>query len=366
MPAGKQQVLIISDITEWNPKFANDFSKKFECIHYTVPAKKEDFFADLKGKLKNISAIWAMWAGFSAYGTKVGDDIISQLPKSVKIFAISPVGYDRYDIESFTKHGIIVSNSRALGSNAVADIALHLLLSTFRFTTALELSLRKEQNLFLARSKINSTSFIDGKPKPRSDGSFAFGDNVGGRVVTSPAGHNCGILGLGAIGKNIARRVATLNMNVHYFTRTPIDPEILTALPPMTAHSDLDEFFSVSDALILALPLTEDTKYIVNATTLAKLPSGARIINVGRGGLINTDDLVAALDAGHISAAGLDVYEAEPAIPANLLERWDVTLLPHVGSATIETVEQAENGIMANIENVLLEGGRGITPLNNI
>ncbi|KAK9327152.1 hypothetical protein V1520DRAFT_372254 [Lipomyces starkeyi] len=197
---------------------------------------------------------------------------------------------------------------------------------------------------------------------------FAFGDNVAGRSVTCPTGKRCGIVGMGAIGKEIARRAVAFGMSVHFYTRTPLSSETLATLPvsSMIAYSSLQDLLPNCDVIVLCVPLGAHTHHILNTKSLALLPKGARVVNVGRGGLIDTEALVAALDSGHLTSAGQDVFEGEPEIQEILLDRWDVTILPHIGSATLESVVTAEDAIMRNIENVVLEGGCGITPVNCI
>ncbi|KAK9325641.1 hypothetical protein V1517DRAFT_313934 [Lipomyces orientalis] len=362
---GRPKVLIISDITESNPTYI-EFSKKFECIRY-VPTTKEQLLTDLQSeKLRDITAIWAMWFGFAELGGTIEKDVFEAIPPSVKVVSIAPVGYDRYDIDFLTKRGIILTNNPGLGADAVADIALFLVLATFRFTTVLEHSLRKERQVFRSREVLNSDKFVNGIPSRREENVFGFGNNIGGRTITSPGGKRCGVVGVGAIGKEIIRRVVAFGMSAHYYTRTPLPSETLATLPAssMTAYSSLDELLPNCDVIVLCVPLSVHTYHILNSKTLALLPQGARVVNVGRGGLIDSDALVAALDSGHLTSAGLDVFEGEPQIPEILLDRWDITILPHIGSATQETVISAENGIMRNIENVVLEGGSGITPVN--
>ncbi|KAK9449495.1 uncharacterized protein V1518DRAFT_416160 [Limtongia smithiae] len=376
MPASpRPKVLIVSEISEENPVYIEEFSRHFECIHYR-PTSIAQFEADLtKPEYADIAGVWAMWLGFAEFGPgKLSPRVLNALPPTVKVFAIATIGYDHYDVDAFTKRGIVFTHNRGIGSLQVADIALFLLLATFRFTSALEHHLRTRGSLPLARgdarvevfdhSVANRNAVAAATPRL----AYEFGDRVGGRPVESPYGRRCGIVGMGAIGKEVVRRVIGLGMSVHFYTRTPLAHIVLEKLPmhAVTVYSSLEELLPNCDVIVLCLPLTPQSKHMLNDDTLAKLPAGARVVNVGRGGLIDTDALVRALDSGHISAAGLDVYESEPELPSSLRERWDVTLLPHIGSATIETVEMAEIGVMRNIENVLLQHGKGITPLNDL
>lgn len=320
-------------------------------------------------EISDIAAVWAMWVGFVEFGP-VSSAVIAALPSSVKVFAIASVGYDRYDIDQFTRQGILVCNSPGMGTYAVADIALFLLLSTFRYTTVYEHILRQDKHTILTRNKVNSNAWSNktGLPETLDDLSkFAFGDKIGGKRLQSTFGKRCGIVGAGAIGKEIVKRVSVMGMAVHYCTRTPLTKTALEELPAanMTAYSSLEELLPNCDIVILSLPLGPATHHLLNAKTIAMLPVGAKIVNVGRGPLIDTEALIEALESGHISSAGLDVFEFEPLIQERLLNRWDVTLLPHLGSCSVDTVIAAENNIMANIDNIL-NGGLGLNALNKL
>ncbi|KAK9474603.1 Glyoxylate reductase-like protein [Dipodascopsis tothii] len=363
----KPKVLIIQDVDEKSEAFL-DFSKRFECIRYR-PTTEEQFIADMKvAPYNDIAAVWAMWTGFIEFGP-VRAEVIKALPPTVRVFGISSVGYDRYDVEQFSRQGIVLCNSPGMGSHAVAELALFLVLSTFRFTSAFEHMLRQERNTIRCRNLMNSSGWDNATGLPVTNpnpGLFFFGESVGGRPVQTAYSRRCGVVGAGSIGKEIMKRVAACGMSVHYYTRTPLKPDVLATLPSdMVAHGSLEELLPNCDVIVLSVPLSAATKHMLNARTMALMPAGSRIVNVGRGPLIEENALLDALDSGHISSAGLDVFEMEPVIQERLAKRWDVTLLPHVGSSAVDTIGAAEINIMANIEDVLA-GGKGRTPVNAV
>lgn len=154
-------------------------------------------------------------------------------------------------------------------------------------------------------------------------------------------------------------------MNVHYTKRTPLSEKEVSALNyPVTFHENLESLLPKADLLVLACPLTSDTHHMINSNSLKLLPEEAKIINIGRGGLIDTKDLITALKSGRITGAALDVFETEPTINAELCDRWDVILTPHVGSSTIETSRGAENICINNITNVLRGEAGLVTRVN--
>ncbi|KAK9456527.1 hypothetical protein V1511DRAFT_204114 [Dipodascopsis uninucleata] len=362
----KPKVLIVADVTETN-KVYEDFQSKFECINYKITTK-EKLLEDLKTKYNDIRAIWAMWLGFVELGFIVEDDIQEAFPDSVDVIALASVGYDRFNIDLLTRKGIKLCNSPANESQGVAEIALHLMLSTFRYTSLYEHLLREKKNLGIARYSVDTDMWIKGMPKRQEGEAYSLGHNIGGRPSHSLKNRVCGIFGMGSIGREIAKRAFAFDMKVHYYTRTPLSEKVSVThglcLASMTAHSTIEELFKACDVLVLCVPLTPQTSGVVNTDSIRIMKPGVKIVNVGRGRLVNIPDLVEALDSGHVSAAGLDVYPDEPHLPEDLVNRWDVTLLPHIGSSTQETNISAENICMKNIEDIVLNGGPGISPVN--
>lgn len=192
-----------------------------------------------------------------------------------------------------------------------------------------------------------------------------FGETVSGRAVRQPRGHVVGIVGFGAIGKVIGQRLSSIGMKVHYTKTSVLSKSEKAALGyNATFHESAADLFKVSDLLVLACPLNSATKNLVNEESIKLLPQDARIVNIGRGGLIDTKALVRALRSGRISGAGLDVFEREPIIDDELCDRWDVVLLPHIGSATMETAELSEINCMNNINNIIFGDGKDLTSVN--
>lgn len=153
-----------------------------------------------------------------------------------------------------------------------------------------------------------------------------------GRKVT---GKTLGIVGLGRIGEKVARRARAFEMKILYFSRTrkkPLEKEL-----GLTFVRSLEELVAISDVVSLHAPLIPQTHHLINADILKKFKPGSFLINTGRGGLVDEKALVKALKAGPLAGAGLDVYEFEPKLAEGLQALENVTLLPHMGSATEET-----------------------------
>jgi lactate dehydrogenase-like 2-hydroxyacid dehydrogenase len=165
----------------------------------------------------------------------------------------------------------------------------------------------------------------------------------GPELTTKLGGRKVGILGLGRIGKAIAQRAAAMEMKIAYTGRKPQDV-------PYEYVRDLKSLAAAVDFLVVACPGGAETKHIVNADVLTALGKKGTLVNIARGSIIDEPALVAALAAGTIKGAGLDVFADEPHIPAPLLAMENVVLLPHVGSATRETRQAMGDLCKANLD----------------
>jgi glyoxylate reductase len=175
-------------------------------------------------------------------------------------------------------------------------------------------------------------------------------------------GKTLGVVGLGGIGRAVARRALGFGMEIVYAMPRRAPPDVEASLGG-ARHLPLDELLWASDVVSLHCPLTPATRHLIDAPALALMRPGAYLVNTARGPVVDEAALVDALEAGRLAGAGLDVYEHEPEVHPGLLARDDVLLLPHLGSATIETrtamaMLAAENAI------AVLEGRRPQTPVN--
>ncbi len=236
-----------------------------------------------------------------------------------KLLANFGVGYNHIDVEAARKVGIAVSNTPGAVTEATADIALMLMLMSAR---------RAGEGERLVRAG----KWAGWHPTQM------LGLHLGGRT--------CGIIGMGRIGQAIARRAHHgLGMEVIYHNRSarPIET-------PARQVGDLREVLQAADCVVLAVPGGAQTHHLIGAEELALMQPHAHLINIARGDVVDEAALVAALDAGRIAGAGLDVYEFEPEVPAALRARENVTLLPHLGTAALDVRE--EMGLMA-VENAI-------------
>lgn len=237
---------------------------------------------------------------------KLDRDLIGRLSPSIKVLATHSVGYDHIDVAAATARRLPVFNTPDVLTDAVADIALFLILAAARRTTSAEVALRNGEwgrwapTLFLGRS-------LDRQ--------------------------RLGIFGMGRIGMAIASRASAFGMLVHYHNRSrlSVDKERGAQF-----HDSLESLLSVSDMFCICAPSTPQLRGIIDAKRLAMLPFGAMVVNIARGDLVDEAALFAAVQEGRVGAVGTDVYRGEPNIDARWLDLTNATLLPHIGSATHE------------------------------
>jgi lactate dehydrogenase-like 2-hydroxyacid dehydrogenase len=232
---------------------------------------------------------------------------VARLSGRVKIIANHSVGVDHCDLAALKSRGIAVTNTPDVLSDATAEIAMLLLLGAAR---------RAAEGDMLVRSG-NWTSWSP---------SFMVGTQVTGKRV--------GIIGMGRVGQVMAKRCRGFGMEVHYHNRSRL-PENLEQ--GAIYHESLDTLLPVSDFLSLHCPATPESTGLMNAARLAQLPKGAILVNTARGALVVEDDLFAAIESGHLAAAGLDCFVTEPGGNPKFSSHYNIFMLPHIGSATRET-----------------------------
>lgn len=250
----------------------------------------------------------------------------------LRVVANYAVGFNNIDLEAAAKARVVVTNTPEVLTNATADLTWALILAVSRRVVEGDRLVREGR-------------FTGWKPD------LLLGTGLQGKTL--------GVVGLGRIGSAVARRGVAFGMRVAAFTTpAPVVPPDF----PCELVSDLDALLPRSDVLTLHCPLTPQTRRLIDARRLALLPPGAILVNTSRGEVVDEAALVAALEAGRLAGAGLDVFEREPAVHPGLPGRSDIVLLPHLGSATRET--RAAMADLA-VDNVLavLAGQPPLTPV---
>lgn len=266
---------------------------------------------------KDAHALWTMLSD------NIDRTLIESLP-NLKVISNFAVGYNNIDIEAAKDRSIVVTNTPGVLTETTADLAFALLLATARRITEVE-------------QEIRSGNWDSWSPMQYT-GMDVFGATLG-------------IVGMGRIGEAVARRAKGFDMNVLYHNRSrKLDAEETYGF----TYAELDELLKQSDFVILLTPLTPETKGLIGERELNMMKETAAIINVARGGIVDEQALYEALASKKIWAAGLDVFEQEP-VPGDypLLTLPNVTVSPHIGSASIRTRQAMMQMNAKDIEAVL-------------
>jgi lactate dehydrogenase-like 2-hydroxyacid dehydrogenase len=260
--------------------------------------------AELKDAFKNADAV------LPTVTDAINREVLSAEPLRARLVGNFGVGYNNIDVEAAKARGLVVTNTPEVLTDATADIALTLLLSVARRIGEGERHLRSGQ-------------WTGWRP------THMMGTQVTGKTL--------GLIGLGRIGRATAVRAHYgFKMRVLYFDPFPPPEDFITSIGAESRNS-VEDVLREADFVSIHCPATPENRHLINAERLACMRPDAFLINTARGDIVDETALVEALEANRIAGAGLDVFEAEPQVSQGLLNREDVVLLPHLGSATVET-----------------------------
>ena len=264
---------------------------------------------------------------------RVDDAFLDAAGSGLRIVANAAVGYDNVDVPACARRGVVVSNTPGVLTEATADIAFALILMATR-------RLGEGERLIRARTPWSWSMF------------FMLGSGIQGKTL--------GIVGLGKIGLATARRARVFGMEIAYAGRRRAPADVETELA--ARFLPLDELLAQADVVSLHCPLSAETRHLIDADALGRMKPSAFLVNTTRGPVVDEAALADALRAGTIAGAGLDVFEREPEVHEALLDLENVVLIPHLGSATVET--RTAMGVLA-ARNVVavLGGGKAVTPV---
>lgn len=265
---------------------------------------------------------------------RIDAELLDAAGPQLKVVANVAVGYDNIDVPACTERGIVAANTPGVLTEATADIAFGLILSATR---------RLGEGERLIRS---------GQPW-KWGMFFLLGSSLQGKTL--------GVVGMGGIGRATARRAKAFGMEIVYQSRSEIDAGVAAELG--ARRVDLDELLTVSDVVSLHCPYGPATHHLIGAEQLAAMKSSAYLVNTARGPIVDEAALASALREGQIAGAGLDVFENEPSVHPGLLELENVVLVPHLGSATVET-RTAMAMLAADNALAVLSGERPPAPIN--
>lgn len=245
--------------------------------------------------------------------------------RKLRIIHMNGTGVDHIDVESATKHNVMVGNCPGANATAVAELNLGILLA--------------EARKIVKHSRLLAEGCWERE------------------VGVELTGKTIGVFGLGAIGRKFVELLKGFHMNVLAYD---IKPDIKWCQDnQVTLVNNPEEIFLSCDFISLNLPLLESTRHLIDKKALEKMKKDVIIVNTARGGLIKTDDLAQALKNGTIRGAALDAFESEPLPMSDCLRSLNITMTPHIGASSVETMKNVTKIIVRHLEEVLLEENTG-------
>lgn len=290
--------------TIWIPRRLSDATLEraqadYECIiNWEDGLSDADTLVDMSAKADGV---------IPCHSELFNADVAARIDPRLKIIANHSVGVDHCDLPALKARGVSVTNTPDVLSDATAEIAMLLMLGAARRAV--------EGDALVRTGKWNvwSPSFMVGKQ------------------VT---GARLGIVGMGRVGRAFAQKARGFGMDIHYYNRSRLSSDQEAGA---TYHASIESVLAVSDFLSLHCPATPETTNLMNAERFALLPDGAVVVNTARGALVDEAALMANLDSGKLSGAGLDCFVTEPGGNPGLSDYDQVFMLPHIGSATVQT-----------------------------
>lgn len=288
----------------WITRKLSDATEARAARDYDVILNPEDKVFDAEGLVAMSGEVDAI---LPCHSEHFSAEVTGRLSERLKIIANHSVGVDHCDLAALKGRGIVVTNTPDVLSDATAEIAFLLLLGAARRAS--------EGDRLVRLGQWDSWS-----------PAFMVGQQVTGKRL--------GIVGMGRVGQVMARRARGFDMEVHYYNRKRLSPELEEGA---TYHENLDDLLAVSEFLSLHCPATPETAGLMNRERFAQLPDGAILVNTARGALVEEAALVEALQSGKLGAAGLDVFRTEPGGNPAFAGLDNIFMLPHIGSATRDT-----------------------------
>lgn len=299
-----------------HPRFKERLASHFELLELPS-AQPADITPDMAARVEGVTTFNQMTPA-----------LIDALP-NLKLVSNFGVGYDGVDANYAATKNVLVTNTPDVLDEEVADTTIGLLLNTLRLLPQAENWLRAGRWV--------------------KEGPFRLSP-------LSLRGRHVGMYGMGRIGQQIARRLEAFNVKISYYTRSPRKDV------PYDYYGSLKALAEAVDTLICIVPKTPETRQTINTEILTALGNNGVMINVGRGWTVSEDDLAKALENGLIAGAGLDVFEDEPNVPEALMKFDNVSLLPHVASASVITRNAMADLVADNLISYF-EKGMPITPV---
>ncbi len=299
--------------------------------HFEVSSNQAD---EAWTPLQLIQKLQGMQGIFTTGGERIDAALLAACPE-LKICANMAVGYNNFDLKAMTCAGVLATNAPEVLTETTADFGFALMIAT-------------------ARRLMEAEHFLRAGLWTRWRYDLFAGADIHGATL--------GILGMGRIGQGIAKRGALgFGMKVIYHNRSRLD--VATEIDCRASYVSKQELLKTADHLVLVLPYSPESHHAIGASELAQMKPTATLVNIARGGIVDDAALAVALRNRTIAAAGLDVFEGEPAVHPDLLLLPNVVLTPHIASATLPTRLAMANLAADNLIGFLKQG-KALTPLN--
>ena len=299
--------------------------------HFDVESNQAD---ESWTRAQLIEKLQGKQGAFTTGSERIDAELLAACP-DLKICANMAVGYNNFDVDAMTAHGVLATNAPGVLTETTADFGFALLMATARRITESEHFLRA------------------GQWKKWSYDMFS-GSDIHGSTL--------GIIGMGRIGQGIARRGAHgFGMKVVYHNRSRLDAA--TEAECGATYAAKDDLLRTADHVVLVVPYSAESHHTIGAAELALMKPTATLVNIARGGIVDDAALAAALRSKQIAAAGLDVFEGEPAVHPDLLTVPNVVLTPHIASATVPTRRAMAELAADNLIGFLTQN-KALTPIN--
>ncbi|QPG94169.1 hypothetical protein C2857_005088 [Epichloe festucae Fl1] len=306
-----------------------EFDKLSDIANVTqvTSGSRDEFLRDCdNGKYNSIVAISRTYDSVNITG-RFDAELISHLPASVKFISHNGAGYDQVDVQACTDRKISVSNTPTAVDAATANTAIFLILGALRRAWIPQLALR--------------------------EGNWRGASPLG----RDPHHLTLGVLGMGGIGTATAKRAAALGFKLQYHNRKPVaDLDKQFSPQEVPQYVSFEDLLKTSDVISIHLPLGPATKGLIGRKELGSMKDGVIIVNTARGAIIDEEALADSLESGKVWSVGLDVFEKEPEINPKLIKHPGAVLLPHIGTATVDTQKEMEVLVIDNVKSAINDG----------
>lgn len=337
----KPIVLHLGDPIRYNTELYAELKSRFTVIRPSLEERQRAAFLDaLRQKTwGDFSAICRPWWATGGEMGRWDRELIPLLPKSLVLFASAGAGFDWADVDVLAEHGILYCNGASASSEAVADMAIYHIISTFRNMQWTNMAARAGDPEAFTDAHINAQF-----------------------TAHNPAGRTLGVIGLGNIGYKIAHKAhAAFGMKILYYDIFPKPAEQEAAVGARLCGT-LDELLAQADCTVVAAPGQAGRK-VIGREQITLMKKGSRLVNIARGSLVDEEAVADALESGHLHAVGLDVFENEPHPNARLVKNRQATLTCHTAGGALETTVGFERLAIENVLKVLT-GQQPLTPVN--